>query len=180
MTPQAIPDTAQYVALGHIHRHQKVETPAPTFYAGSPLQLDFGEVGETKQFLLLEAAPQLPVRVEPVPYQGGVPLMDVSGTLDEIQRVAERYRSGGHLRVKVLLPARDPDIARKVRVLLPNAVVVNTELPRDEQVSDVDHPAPGAAPRDLYAAYHRKEHGREAEAQLLTAFDDLRDLVVKE
>lgn len=180
MTPQAIPDTAQYVALGHIHRHQKVEAPAPTFYAGSPLQLDFGEVGETKQFLLLEAAPQLPVRVEPVPYQGGVALMDVCGTLGEIERDAERYRSIGHLRVKVLLSARDPDIARKVRQLLPNAVVVNADLPRDEQVPMVDRPAPGAAPRDLYAAYHRKEHGREAETQLLTAFDDLRDLVVKE
>jgi hypothetical protein len=58
-------------------------------------------------------------------------------------------------------------------------VVVNTESPHDEQVSDVE-PAPGAAPRDLYAAYHRKEHGREAETQLLRAFDDLRDLVVKE
>jgi exonuclease SbcD len=180
MMPQAIPATAQYVALGHIHRHQKVEAPAPTFYAGSPLQLDFGEVGETKQFLVLEAASNLPVRVEPVPYQGGVPLRDVSGTLEEIERDAEPLRSTGHLRVKVLLPSRDPDIARKVRQLLPNAVVVNAELPRDEQAPDVDRPAPGAAPRELYAAYHRKEHGREAEAQLLSAFDDLRDLAVKE
>ena len=80
MMPQAIPATAQYVALGHIHRHQKVEAAAPTFYGGSPLQLDFGEVGEIKQFLLLEAASHLPVRIEPIPYQGGVPLNDVSGT----------------------------------------------------------------------------------------------------
>jgi exonuclease SbcD len=180
ITPQAIPDTAQYVGLGHIHRHQKVEAPAPTFYAGSPLQLDFGEVGETKQFLLLEAAAQLPVRVEPVPYQGGLQLTDVSGTLEEIERDAERYRSAGHVRVKVQLAARDPDIARKVRQLLPNAVVVNAEMPRDEQVAHLNQPTPGAAPRDLYAAYHRKEHGREAETQLLRAFDDLRDLVVKE
>lgn len=180
MTAQAIPDTAQYVALGHIHRHQKVEAPAPTYYAGSPLQLDFGEAGETKQFLLLEATPHLPVRVEAVPYQGGVPLADVSGTLDEIERDAERYRSAGHLRVNVLLRARDPDIARKVRQLLPNAVVVNAELPPDEEVSVVGRPPAGADPRDLYAAFYRKEYGREAEPQLLTAFDDLRDLVAKE
>ena len=86
MMPQAIPDTAQYVALGHIHRHQKVEAPAPTFYAGSPLQLDFGEVGETKPFLLVEAAPRTacPCRADPV--SGGVPLRDVSGTLNVIGR----------------------------------------------------------------------------------------------
>jgi exonuclease SbcD len=180
MTPQAIPDTAQYVALGHIHRHQKIEAPAPAFYAGSPLQLDFGEVGETKQFLVLEVTPQLPARVEGVPYEGGVPLMDVGGTLEEIEREADRYRSAGHLRVKVVLPARDPDIARKVRQLLPNAVVVNAVVPRDEQTIVADHPPAGASPRELYASYHFKEHRREPGAELLAAFDDLRTLAVKE
>lgn len=180
MTPQAIPDTAQYVALGHIHRHQRIEAPAPTFYAGSPLQLDFGEVGETKQFLVLDVTPQLPARVEAVPYEGGVPLVDVEGTLEEIERDADRYRSAGHLRVKVVLPVRDPDIARKVRQLLPNAVVVNAEVPRDEQMIAANRPPAGATPRELYAAYYRKEQGREATLELLTAFDDLRALAVKE
>jgi exonuclease SbcD len=46
-TPQALPPRAHYVALGHIHKPQSVGTaPAPTCYAGSPLQLDFGEAGE--------------------------------------------------------------------------------------------------------------------------------------
>jgi exonuclease SbcD len=179
MTPQALPDTAQYVALGHIHRHQRVEAPAPTFYAGSPLQLDFGEIGETKQFLLIEASPQLPVRVEAIPYQGAVPLADVSGTMQELEREADRYRSLGHLRVKVRLEERDPDIARKVRHLLPNAIVVNAEIPRDERVTAIDRPAAGAPPRQLYAAFHRKEHGRDADPGLLTAFDELRDMVVE-
>jgi DNA repair protein SbcD/Mre11 len=180
MTPQAIPDTAQYVALGHIHRHQKIEAPAPTFYAGSPIQLDFGEVGETKQFLVVEVTPQLPARIEAVPYESGVPLIDVGGTLEEIERDADRHRSAGYLRVKVILPARDPDIARKIRQLLPNAVVVNAEVPRDEQTIEVDRPSAGASPRDLYAAYYRKENASEASTELLAAFDDLRALAVKE
>lgn len=179
MTPQAIPDTAQYVALGHIHRHQRVEASAPTFYAGSPLQLDFGEVGEIKQFLLIEAAPHLPVRVEAIPYEGAVPLADISGTLQALEHEAERYRSCGHLRVKVQLDQRDPDIARKVRQLLPNAVVVIADLPRNDEIADVERLAAGAAPRELYAMYHRKEHGRDADPRLLTAFDELRDVVVE-
>lgn len=179
MTPQAIPDTAQYVALGHIHRHQRVEASAPTFYAGSPLQLDFGEVGEIKQFLLIEAAPHLPVRVEAIPYEGALPLADISGTLQELEHEAERYRSCGHLRVKVQLDQRDPDIARKVRQLLPNAVVVIADLPRNDEIADVERLAAGAAPRELYAMYHRKEHGRDADPRLLTAFDELRDVVVE-
>jgi DNA repair protein SbcD/Mre11 len=179
MTAQAIPDTAQYVALGHIHRHQRVEAPAPTFYAGSPLQLDFGEVGEIKQFLLIEATAHLPVRVEAIPYEGAVPLADVSGTLQELEHEAERYRTRGHLRVKVQLEQRDPDIARKVRQLLPNAVVVMVDEARSDDVVDVQRLAAGAAPRDLYAMYYRKEHGRDADPRLLTAFDGLRDIVAE-
>jgi exonuclease SbcD len=179
MTPQAIPDTAQYVALGHIHRHQRVEASAPTFYAGSPLQLDFGEVGEIKQFLLIEAAAHLPVRVEAIPYEGAVPLADICGTLQELEHDADRYRLCGHLRVKVQLEQRDPDIARKVRQLLPNAVVVNADVPRNDDVARVERLAAGAAPRDVYAMYYRKEYGRDAEPRLLTAFDELREMVVE-
>jgi exonuclease SbcD len=177
MTPQAIPDTAQYVALGHIHRHQQVEAAAPTFYAGSPLQLDFGEVGERKQFLFVEAAPHLPARVQAIPYEGAIPLADVSGTLQELECEADRYRQCGYLRVRVQLERRDPDIARKVRQLLPNAIVVNADVPRNDESSEVEHVAAGAAPRDLYAMYHRKEYGRDADSRLLTAFDELRDVV---
>ena len=38
----AFPSTAHYVALGHLHRPQKVPAAAPVYYSGSPLQLDFG------------------------------------------------------------------------------------------------------------------------------------------
>ena len=43
LTAQAFPATASYVALGHLHRPQKIAGPAPIHYCGSPLQLDFGE-----------------------------------------------------------------------------------------------------------------------------------------
>ena len=37
------PANANYVALGHLHRTQRMAAPAPTWYAGSPIQVDFGE-----------------------------------------------------------------------------------------------------------------------------------------
>ncbi len=53
-TPQSLPSTAQYVALGHIHLPQRVQAAGPhTEYAGSPMQLDFGEVGQVKTFAVV-------------------------------------------------------------------------------------------------------------------------------
>jgi len=43
-----------YVALGHIHRHQVLSQSPPVVYSGSLTALDFGEEGEEKGFYLVE------------------------------------------------------------------------------------------------------------------------------
>lgn len=43
-----------YIALGHIHKHQFVGTNPPAVYPGSPERIDFGEETETKGFVLVD------------------------------------------------------------------------------------------------------------------------------
>ena len=86
-TPQTLPPTATYIALGHIHKPQKVAGTLPARYAGSPLQLDFGEVGQEKTFTVVEAAPRRPARIEHVPYEGGRTLRDIEGTMADLAAV---------------------------------------------------------------------------------------------
>lgn len=52
------PDAFDYVALGHIHKHQQVGpgTP-PVVYSGSLERVDFGEEREEKGFVLLDITP---------------------------------------------------------------------------------------------------------------------------
>ncbi len=47
-----------YVAMGHIHRHQEVEpgSQPPIVYCGSPDRIDFGERAEPKGFVLAEVS----------------------------------------------------------------------------------------------------------------------------
>jgi DNA repair protein SbcD/Mre11 len=45
-----------YVALGHIHKHQQVVARPPTVYSGSPERVDFGEEREDKGFIDIEIA----------------------------------------------------------------------------------------------------------------------------
>ncbi len=174
----ALPDSAHYVALGHIHKPQQVSGAGlvPAYYAGSPLQLDFGEVGEEKSFVVVEAEAGRPAhRVERVPYEGGKPLIDLRSTLDELadEGAVEKLKEAGWLRVTVPLTVPDPDVAGKVRRLLPNAVVVRAELPDVESSDEEDRPPPGAPPAEVFAAYYRRQHGRPPEPALLETFEDL-------
>lgn len=173
-TAQALPPNAHYVALGHIHKPQDVAGPSPARYAGSPLQLDFGEVGETKSFVVVDAEPGLPASVRTVPYEGAKPLLDVRATYAELERDAERLRGSGHLRVRVPLIAADPDANSKVRRLLPNAVSVDVELPEVAPAGEAQPSRAGLSPLDLYRMYCRKTYGADPEPPVAEAFEALR------
>jgi DNA repair protein SbcD/Mre11 len=178
--PQALPATAHYVALGHIHRPQRLEAaPAPAFYAGSPLQLDFGEAGEEKTVMLVDARPRQPARWEAVPCRGGATLRRVRASLQELERDAEALRGAGWLQLTVPLDSPDPDLVSRLHRLLPNVVSVKLDRPRAG-----GEPAPGpprgASARELFEAYTLREHGAPADEALLEAFAALHEAAAGE
>jgi exonuclease SbcD len=174
----ALPPVA-YAALGHIHRPQAIaRTGFPTHYAGSPLQLDFGEVGETKSLVLVTAEPSRPAHPEVVPLTAGRPLREISGTLDDLARLAERI---GTALVKVIVDTEQPTphLAEKVAELLPDATVVRVEERcAATRVEALDRSADdGAAEPDLTDLFHdylARIGTRGAAAQhVLDSFTDL-------
>ncbi|MFV0306972.1 MAG: exonuclease SbcCD subunit D, partial [Desertimonas sp.] len=66
VTAPSFPPTAGYVALGHLHRPQRVPGGGRLHYSGSPLALDFGEVDQAKQVNVVTLEPGAPAQVEPV------------------------------------------------------------------------------------------------------------------
>jgi DNA repair protein SbcD/Mre11 len=173
-TPQAIPSRAQYVALGHIHRPQRIDAaPSPTEYAGSPMQLDFGEIGESKTFVVIDAEPGLPARISRVAYEGSKQLGEFVGTWLELESRADELRQFGYLRVQIALDAPDPDLNRRVRKLLPNVVSVDRTEPEPESPQTADRPLATAPPREHFGAFYRREHQREPLTDTLALFDEL-------
>lgn len=176
--PQAIPPDAHYVALGHIHKPQRLlAASSPAYYAGSPLQMDFGEVGESKGFLLVDARAGQPACAERIPYRGGRTLQRVRATLADLERDAAFLNRGGSLlSVRVPMDAPDPDLNARVRQLLPNALRVEPELPQRSLLDPLTAAAHARsiAPAELYAAFVKKARGESAlDPELLAAFGSL-------
>ncbi len=58
-----------YVALGHIHKHQVLSESPPTVYAGSLERLDFGEETDDKGFYVVDIHPDQPEDKRQVSFQ---------------------------------------------------------------------------------------------------------------
>jgi exonuclease SbcD len=170
MTAQDLPATASYIALGHLHCPQTIDAPSPTRYCGSLLQLDFGEQGQEKEVVIIDAAPRKTASIESIRLTAGRQLRDVSGTLPEIERRVEELNNGDYLRVTVKLPKFKPGIADIIHQLLPNAVDVKTETPVAER-----GPEPEPLPHDpatLFRHFYRGRVGEPAD-ELMSAFEKL-------
>lgn len=74
--PAALPANAHYVALGHLHRPQKVGgSPAPCRYSGSPLCYSFSETDQQKEVVVIEVIPGQDVRIQPRKLTSGKPML---------------------------------------------------------------------------------------------------------
>lgn len=179
VSPSRLPGTASYVALGHVHRPQPVRgSPATARYAGSLLQLDFGEVEQAKSVCVVEAHPGIPVKVREVRLSAGRRLLDVRGTLDEVVARA-REVGDAYLRVFLTVDRPVPGIADRVREALPGALDVRLEYERAEPRPRAE-PLPSLSPRGQFVAYYRAQHGAEPGPELLEAFDEVLALETEE
>lgn len=173
ISPSRLPPTASYVALGHVHRPQAVRgAPSPTRYAGSLLQLDFGEMEQTKSVAIVDASPGRPAKVREVPLSAGRRLLDVEGSFDEVLAKG-RELPDAHLRVFVTTEGPVPGMAARVRDALPNAVDVSLRYERSDAKED-GQPLSSLQPRDQFLSYYRREHGVDGvPPTLVRAFDEV-------
>jgi DNA repair protein SbcD/Mre11 len=171
VSPQVFPASAQYVALGHLHKQHRVPGPAPTFYCGSPLHMDFGDKGE-RYVLLVDAVPGQPADVTPVQLTAGRPLVTVKGTLDEVEAQADDVDDNAWVRVIVTENPR-PGLADEVRQILPDAVAIYIEPPDGDtrETSGWDLSDIPTKPAELFSDY-LKERGVEDKA-VAALFDEI-------
>lgn len=76
---------ADYIALGHIHRPQKVGGQEHIRYCGSPLPLSFDEARQPKAMLLVDLSPEGLQAVTPLPVPRFQGMVAISGNLASLR-----------------------------------------------------------------------------------------------
>ena len=115
--------SVSYAAFGHIHLPQAIPS-AVGRYAGSILQVDFGEVGEEKSVVLVEAKPRKPVSITVQPLVRARRLHHVVSRLDDLAAHAAEV-GNGMAWVHIECEQDIADLAAEVQRRLPDAYLLD-------------------------------------------------------
>ncbi|MDO6680733.1 exonuclease subunit SbcD [Oceanobacter sp. 5_MG-2023] len=83
---------ADYIALGHIHRPQRVAKSEHIRYSGSPIPLSFDELKTTKQVVMVEFSGSHTVAITPVDVPVFQPMAVIKGDLAAIEQGLLAYQ----------------------------------------------------------------------------------------
>lgn len=161
-------DAFDYVALGHLHRAQKVGREEVR-YSGSPLKYSFSESSHRKSVVLLELGEKGEVTAEQIELK---PLRDVrvlKGPIEEILK-EQNYKQGNQKDyVRVILTDERELYAPmdEIRAVYPNVLRLDFENSRTraqdgwKQTEEIEN----KDPLSLFAEFFERQNGREMDAR---------------
>ncbi len=171
--PEHIPANFDYIALGHVHRYQKIDAPSPIYYCGSPLQMDFGEKCTEKGFLFLSLQPGEKKEPSFIPFTKGKELNEVQGSMEEIQSFIETHQDidNQYFKVTIRADASSLGLSYKIKKQLPNAVEIRREYVGQEK-KDLLPQGSDWLP-ELYQKYCEQTSDKPLAKEILEEFHNL-------
>ena len=173
--PAALTDVFDYVALGHVHRYQRIENaPTYAYYTGTPYQLDFSETGEEKFFNFIIFEGNVP-RVERIKFDLKNPLKVFDLKQSEIYRkLPELKGESGYL--KIFLRVEDRSnfslTVDRLREELGDRLLKIEQISNEMRKSELPSTAK-LDPIELYREYYRTSYGRDIPSGLEKKFLEL-------
>lgn len=175
LSEDTLPGAAQYVALGHIHKWQRVNAAAPAYYSGSVIQVDFGEAQEEKGYNLITVEPGRPATVEfrTLPCQKPLKVVRCEGKA--LEQALDGHRDHpGWLKVIVELESPELGLADRVRKVCPQALVIEPRYPEKRATDGSQGPVvEKLSPTEAYKQYYQDRFERTPGDGVLRAFAEL-------
>ena len=183
------PDDIDYVALGHIHRAQRVGRDTIR-YAGAPLPLSLDEADYKNQVVAVEFAggrlrdarallvPRV-IDIVRVPRRGAAPLADVLDELARLPLLVPGDPARPYLEIVVALDWPEPKLRASIEAALdgkrPRLVRLGVELTGDgEALGDrVQQRLAELDPREVFVRLWQRDHAEPPGDAVLAGFERL-------
>ena len=174
--PSSLDGVFNYVALGHVHRYQRIENaPTYAYYTGSLYQLDFSEAGDKKFFNVILFEDSQP-EIEAVELSLKNPLNAFELEQDEVlNRIEELKGREGYLKLSIKVRDRTqmPYLIEKLREELGEKLIKIEQLTEDTvgggELSELGR----LDPLELYREYFQTAYGKELPEEVEKKFLEL-------
>lgn len=191
---ECIPATAfhpdiKYVALGHIHKAQRIGGKEHIRYSGSPLPLSFSELNYKHQVVVFELDQEInklktieiPLFVSlqrtPLSHQ---PLHEVIAQLENLPKIDSTPETAPYLEVRVLLEGPEPALRHKVETALVGKKVrlarIDAKHPASEQNStEIITPDKlnQLQPNDVFGKIYQSKYNTEVPTEVMQLFQQV-------
>ncbi|GIW35030.1 exonuclease SbcCD subunit D [Meiothermus sp.] len=165
------PLNLSYVALGHLHRQQRVSEAPESWYAGSLIQLDFGESENSPRgALIVEVEPGLRPRVHEVKERWGKPLKTFRFSRDSLDRRWNEIRDFPGYSKVVIEGKGNPALRERMFKELPDLLEVEFHAPDVQEAGPAVVAVENLDWVEAYAQYRQEATASEASPELLDAF----------
>ena len=167
-----LPEKAQYIALGHLHKPQRISDILPVYYSGSPLQYSKSEINQSKCAYLVELKAGEKPRVREIYFKNYKPIEVIRcNGVEEALKICEEYKNKNiwaYFEIKTESPLPS-SVIREMKRLIPDIVEIRHILPEEEgvfeeiEVEDKDI-------RELFQEFYQKEKKVPPSEELVELF----------
>ncbi len=173
--PSNLPHSFDYIALGHVHKFQRIDKAQTlAYYSGNLYQMDFSEAGQDKFLIFLEIKDKEIIKLENIKLDLKNPLRitelnqeEVFGKLEDLKRYKGYIKLIINVSNKKTLPYVIDRIKEEIWDKLPRGVEIKSDFDfkKEESLEGVE-----ISPLSLYKQYYKKEYGEEMPEELEKAF----------
>lgn len=153
-----------YVALGHLHKRQRVHDRI--WYAGAPLAYAFDEAGAEKSFLRVTIDTEktgFPITVEPVPVHPLRPVVRLSGSFDDFYTSSQfEEHAGSYLEITLNDKTLVANPMNLLRPKFPFLLSIRQGIPLDsesEATAINTAPEKGSNPIEDFCSFQQHLYG---------------------
>ncbi len=158
----AVFDGFDYVALGHIHGPQNIDSERIR-YCGTPLKYSFSESAHVKSITVIELREKGQNSLRTVPLIPQRDMREIRGTYMELS-ARENYagtNTGDYLHITLTDEEDIPDVVSKFRVIYPNLMKLDYDNRRTRSQTLIDGASEveRKSPLELFGELYEKQNG---------------------
>lgn len=176
--PQVLPANAHFVALGHLHRPQRVkEAPCPVYYSGSPLAYSFSEAEHVKAIYIIDAEPGKEADIQPINLDCGKPLRRwtaENGVEEAIRWCEDGKDKNAWIDLEIITDsALTAEDHKRLRELNPGIINIRIR-PKNAVAEAISYENRESRKIDeLFKDYYKRRNSMEISEELMGAFLDV-------